>query len=189
MSRLRTIARVALGGLALAEGAFALKRWEARRRTYDLAARRAAALHRPLVVIGDPDAGVHTRLYRAYGCGDLCVDIHGCPRCKVVQIADITAGPVAGIADNSVVVFVSCVIEYVLDAPAAARELRRMAGDPANLFTVSVQPWTLTAAVYPGARWTVERHADELRLTPVSLPDKLLPAGVLAGLSVAAASG
>ncbi len=186
MPTLRTFARVALGGLALAEGALALARWQARRETYDLAARRAATLHRPLVVVGDPDSGAHTRLYRAYGCGDLCVDINGCPLCKVVQVADITANPVPGVADDSAVVFVSCVLEYVGDAAAAVHELRRMAGTPDNLFAVSVQPWTLTAALYPGARWTAVRDADQMTLTPVSPPRKALTAGALAGLAAAA---
>ena len=107
------------GGKALAEGAFALARWQARRETYDLAARRAAALHRPLVVIGDPDAGASTRLLRAYDCGEVCVDAKGCPMCPVMKVADITAGPIPGIPSNSAVVFVSCVLEYVGDLPAA----------------------------------------------------------------------
>ena len=186
MPTLRTFARVALGGLALAEGAFALARWQARRETYDRAARRAAALHRPLVVVGDPDGGAHTRLYRAYGCGDLCVDLNGCPLCKVVQVADITAGPLPGIADDSAVVFVSCVLEYVGDAAAAVYELRRIAGRPDNLFDVSVQSWTLTAALYPGARWTAVRDTNQMTLTPVSRPRKALTAGALAGLAAAA---
>ena len=186
MPTLRTFARITLGGLALAEGAFALARWQARRETYDLAARRAAALRRPLVVVGDPDSGAHTRLYRAYGCGDLCVDINGCPLCKVVQVADITAGPVRGVADDSAVVFVSCVLEYVSDPAAAVHELRRMAGGPENLFDVAVQPWTLTAALYPGARWTAVRDADQMTLTPISPSRKALTAGALAGLAAAA---
>ena len=182
MSRLRTYARITLGGLALAEGALALARWQTRREVYDLAARRAAELHRPLVVVGDPDAGAHTRLYRAYGCGDLCVDLRGCPLCEVVQAADISTGSVPGVADDSAVVFVSCVLEYVEDASAAIRELRRMAGSPDNLFTVSVQPWSLTAALYPRARWTVTRDSDRMRLTTVSAAHKYVVAGALAGL-------
>ncbi len=186
MSKLRTIARVALGGLAVAEGASALHRWRARREVYDQAARRAAALHRPLVVVGDPDAGAHTRLTRAYGCGDLCVDINGCPLCPVVQVADIAARPVPGVADDSAVVFMSCVLEYVDDAEAAVRELVRMAGSPENLYMVSVQPWTLTAALYPGARWTATRERDAVSLTPVSRPSKAFAAGTLVGLCAAA---
>lgn len=186
MSTFRTIARVALGGLAATEGVLALQRWQERRTTYDQAAHRAAELHRPLVVVGDPDAGAHTRLFRAYGCGDLCVDLRGCPLCKVVQVADLAAGPVPGVADDTAVVFVSCVLEYVSEAAAAVRELRRMAGSPENLFTVSVQPWTLTATLYPGARWTAVRTLDQVRLTPVAPPQKALVAGTLAGLLVAA---
>ena len=186
MSRLRTLARIALGGLALTEGAFALQRWQARRERYDQAARRAAALHRPLVVVGDPDAGAHTRLYRAYGCGDLCVDINGCPLCQVVQVADITAGPIPGIATDSAVVFVSCVLEYVEDAAAAVHELRRIAGSPENLFTVSVQPWTLTAALYPGARWTAARDMDEMTLTPMTPARRVATASALVGVVAAA---
>ena len=185
MASLRTFARVVLGGIAITEGAFALQRWQARRETYDVAARRASKLHRPLVVVGDPDSGAHTRLYRAYGCGDLCVDINGCPLCKVVQVADITAGPVPGIADDSAVVFVSCVLEYVGDAAAAVAELRRIAGSPENFFDVSVQPWTITAALYPGARWTAVRSTDQMTLTPVTQPQKAVTAGALAGLLVA----
>jgi hypothetical protein len=109
----------ALGGLLLA-GAAALegarsppRRWQARRNVFAAASRRAASLARPLVVVGDPDAGAHTRLMPAYGCGDLCVDAAGCPRCEHHVAADLTRGPIPGLADDSAVVFVSCVLEYV----------------------------------------------------------------------------
>ena len=153
MMRIQTLARLALGGALLAEGGMALRRFEHRRRAFAAAAQRAAELGRPLVVVGDPDAGAHTRLVRAYDCGDLCIDLHGCPRCRVMQAADLTAGPVPGIVDDSAVVFVSCVLEYVSDPEAALYELQRMAGSPDNLFLVLVEPWTLTAVLYPGARW------------------------------------
>lgn len=190
MVSLRTFARVVLGGIAVTEGAFALQRWQARRETYDVAARRASKLHRPLVVVGDPDSGAHTRLYRAYGCGDLCVDINGCPLCKVVQVADITAGPIPGIADDSAVVFVSCVFEYIAELDAALREVSRIAGSPENLFVVTVQPWTLTARLYPGAHWrgTVSSAASgqNVAMERVSLEEKLVVSGAL-GLALAAA--
>ncbi len=70
-----------------------------------------------------------------------------------MKVADITKGPIEGIADDSAVVFASCVLEYVTDAAAALRELARIAGSPENLFLVLVEPWTLTATLYPGARW------------------------------------
>ncbi|MBK9757479.1 MAG: hypothetical protein IPO88_29050, partial [Nannocystis sp.] len=146
----------------------ALHRFEARRRGFEAAARRASALGRPLVVVGDPDAGAHTRLVRAYECGDLCIDLRGCPRCQVMQAADLTAGPVPGVADDSAVVFVSCVLEYVADPASAATELRRMAGSPENLFIVFVEPWSLTASLYPGARWAGGLNGDSIAMTPIT---------------------
>jgi hypothetical protein len=67
-----------------------------------------------------------------------------------MQAADLTAGPVPGVADDSAVVFVSCVLEYVADPALAAAELRRMAGSLENLFIVFVDPWSLTAIALPG---------------------------------------
>ena len=81
------LARLALGGALITEAGMALHRFEARRRAFDSAARRAALLQRPLIVVGDPDAGAHTRIIRAYGCGDLCVDLTGCPLCPVTRTA------------------------------------------------------------------------------------------------------
>ena len=51
---------------------------------------RAIALDRRLVVIGDPDAGFHTRFMRAYGCGDVCVEMNGCPSSPGTVVADLT---------------------------------------------------------------------------------------------------
>jgi hypothetical protein len=186
MMRLETLARLALGGVLLAEGGIALRRFERRRRAFAAAARRAAELGRPLVVVGDPDAGAHTRLMRAYDCGDLCIDLHGCPMCRVMQAADLTAGPVPGIADDSAVVFVSCVLEYVSDPAAALHELQRMAGSAENLFIVFVDSWSLTAALYPGARWAGGLDGDHISMAPITMPGKLALAGGLLGLTALA---
>ena len=182
MMRLETLARLALGGVLLAEGGIALRRFERRRRAFAAAARRAAELGRPLVVVGDPDAGAHTRLMRAYDCGELCIDLHGCPMFRVMQAADLTAGPVPGIAYDSAVVFVSCVLEYVSDPGAALHELQRMAGSAENLFIVFVDSWSLTAALYPGSRWAGGLDDDHMSMAPITMPRKLATAGGLLGL-------
>ena len=179
---IRTLARIALGSTLLTEGGAALHRFETRRRLFEAAARRAYELGRPLVVVGDPDAGAHTRLVRAYGCGDLCLDLEGCPMCQVMQAADLTAGPVPGVADDSAVVFVSCVLEYVSDPEAALHELQRMAGSAENLFIVFVDSWSLTAALYPGARWAGGLDDDHISMAPITMPRKLAAAGGLFGL-------
>jgi hypothetical protein len=178
----RTLARLLLGGAMAAESGLAVRRFEARRRAYQAAVRRASEAGRPLIVVGDPDAGTHTRLVRAYGCGDLCIDLRGCPRCEVMKTADLTQGPVAGIADDSAVVYVSCVLEYVADPEAALRELRRMAGSPDNLFLVFVERWSLTAALYPGARWAGAADEHQVTMKPITAPRKAVTLGGLAGL-------
>ncbi len=186
MSWAKSLARIGLGYAALVEGGAALVRFRERSAAFKAATERATALGRRLVVIGDPDAGLHTRLLRAYGCGDVCVDQNGCPKCPVTVVADITKGPIQEIADDSAVVFVSCVLEYVADLQAALAEVARMAGSSTNVFIVTVQPWTLTARLYPGARWrgntapTGESHA--VQMTPVSLDEKLAATAALATL-------
>jgi hypothetical protein len=110
--------------------------------------------------------------------------------CPVTRTVDITKGPVAGLANDSAVVFVSCVLEYVSDPEAALYELRRIAGSPENLFLVFVEPWTLTAALYPGARWAggaVESPAGRLAMQPITMTRKVATAGVFVGLLALAA--
>jgi len=182
---IRTVARLALGGALLTEIGMAFHRFEVRRRIFDSAARRASEVGRPLVVVGDPDAGMHTRLARAYGCGDLCIDKNGCPMCTVMKAADLTKGPIDGIADDSAVVYVSCVLEYVSDPEAALRELRRIAGSPDNLFLVFVEPWTITAALYPGAQWAggADGNAQgKVVMQPVTAARKVATVGGLLGV-------
>ena len=188
MMRIQTFARLAVGAALATEAGVALRRFEHRHRGFAAAARRAAELGRPLVVVGDPDAGAHTRLVRAYKCGDLCIDLQGCPRCQVMQAADLTAGPVPGVADDSAVVFVSCVLEYVSDPEAALRELQRMAGSRENLFIVFVEPWSLTAALYPGARWAGGLAGDRVEMLPVTPARKIATVAGLLGLLAVAAS-
>ena len=87
MSLPRSAARFVLGYVGLVEGTAAMIRFRERKAAFQAAAERAAALDRRLVVIGDPDAGMHTRLMRAYGCGDVCVDLNGCPKCPLTVVA------------------------------------------------------------------------------------------------------
>lgn len=58
------------------------------------------------------------------------------------------------------------------------------------MFVVTVQPWTLTARLYPGARrrGTVSSAADgqSVDMQPVGLDEKLVVTGAL-GLALAAA--
>ena len=107
--------------------------------------------------------------------------------CRVMQAVDLTAWQVPGVADDTTVVFVSCVLEYVSDPEAALREMQRMAGSHENLFIVFVAPWTLTAALYPGARWAGSSDGDRVEMRPVTPTRKIATVGgLLALLAVAA---
>jgi hypothetical protein len=182
-----------LGGLGALELAAATARSRTRRETFLAAQERAAELSRPLVVVGDPDGGAWTgTVGRAYDCGELCVDLNGCPACPLAIRADISK-PLP-IGSDSAVVFVSCVLEYVPDFPAAWSELSRVAGSPDNLFVATVQPWTLTAALYPGAQQTLSPVFEQGRIVsyrpePVSTWRKVVTVGVLVGLAALVAVG
>lgn len=184
----RAAARLILAYVALVEGCAAMIRFRERSLAFRTAAERAEALGRRLVVIGDPDAGFHTRLMRAYGCGDVCVDMNGCPRCPVTVVADISK-KIPGVDDDSAVVFIACVLEYVADLNAALAEVLRIAGSHDNIFLVFVQPWTLTARLYPGARWrgAADRSGDPVvAMTAVSLEEKVITSAALGALAATA---
>lgn len=128
--------------------------WWARRRArrasvYKHASAHARGLGRPLVVVGAPDGGVTS----GYGCGDTSIDLcaSSCP--NHIQ-CDITKQ--IPVADDSCVVFVSCVLEYVGDVDAALAEIQRISGG--HFFVVGVEPWTLTSIWYPGAKRTLPSH-------------------------------
>lgn len=189
MSLPQNIARFALGYAALVEGGAALVRFRERSVAFRSAMDRAVALDRRLVVIGDPDAGFHTRFMRAYGCGDICVDLNGCPKCPMTVVSDITKGPVPGVADDTAVVFVSCVLEYVANVDMALQEISRMAGSPENAFIVTVQPWTLTARLYPQARWRLTSPpaaSTTVSMAAVGFEEKLVATAALGLLAAAA---
>ena len=124
--------------------------WALRRRrralVYRQAAHDAKFLGKPLVVIGAPDGGVT----QGYGCGDLTVDLAGssCPRSMKLDITK----PLP-FRDNSVCVLTVCTLEYVQDVRPALKEIMRVSGGHA--YFVGVEPWTLTAYLYPGAKRTL----------------------------------
>lgn len=125
--------------------------WWAKRRykrgvVYGEALAESRRLGRPLIVIGAPDGGVTA----GYGCGDETIDLAQ-TACPVWKPLDITK-PLP-YADNSVVVFCSCVLEYVSDPIAAIAEIKRISGG--YVFFVGVEPWTMTAILYPGAKQTL----------------------------------
>lgn len=125
-----------VGALALWELFWWGRRVLLRNSAFAAARARADALRRPLVVVGAPDSGPT----RGPGCGDVTIDIAD-SSCPNFLRADITK-PLP-FASNSVVVFVSCTLEYVDDYPAALAEIQRISGG--EFYVTRVEPWTLVA--------------------------------------------
>lgn len=142
-------ARYALGAMALAEGLGAVLRHRERAAVYAAAAQRARAIGRPLAVVGVPEAGARSPSVRLLDCAG-----EGALPEANIACRDLARGD-APIADRSVVVFAPCVLEYTEDPESAWRELVRMAGSPAEVYLVTVQPWTAASVYVPGARWIV----------------------------------
>ena len=138
-----------LAGLAAWEAAWWARRRARRAAQFRTAVDAARRLSRRLVVIGAPDGGVTA----GYGCGDVTVDLatSSCPNARRLDVTKRLP-----FADNSVVVFCSCVLEYVDDVDAAIQEIRRISGGHA--YYAGVEPWTLTAYLYPGARRTLPQQ-------------------------------
>ena len=133
-------------GLAAWEGFWWDVRRSRRTNVYQRASTYAKAIGRPLVVIGAPDSGFTS----GYGCGDITVDLAG-SQCPNTSQLDITK-PLP-FKTNSVCCITMCTLEYVNEVNAALHEINRISGGHA--FFVGVEPWTLTAYLYPGARRTL----------------------------------
>lgn len=169
-----------LATLAVTEVASSWGRLSRRRDVFKKATERSVATGKRLMVVGDPRAGLHTKLVAAYDCGDVCVDLNGCPLCPESIAVDITQG-LAEFEDDSAIVFVSCVLEYVDDIKAAIDGLLRVAGSRENLFLVYVDSNSLTSVLYPGARQRFVVTGDDVQVRPVTTTQKAVVASVLLG--------
>ena len=94
---------------------FTIVRQYKRKKNFKNAEEDSKKFNLPLMVVGDPDGGWFCRHFgRTYNCGDLCVDLKGCPNCKN-SIQDNILNVLKDKDDNSYIIFESCVLEYVND--------------------------------------------------------------------------
>ncbi len=187
MTDASTIARLGLSGVAVAETAATWTRWEQRRRLFQAADARAREQGRPLLVVLPRKEGWFNRSMRLYEYGARYTDIFR-GRKSPVLYADTLAGGVKAQSDSAVL-YVACVLEYVTDLRRTMDEIMRIAGERENIYIVTVQPWTLTAALHPSARWAGIADAHTVSMGPVTIVHKGMAAGVLvtlAGMSLAA---
>jgi hypothetical protein len=124
--------------------------------------------------------GWFNRSMRLYEYGARHPDIFSRHNSPVI-FADSLARGVA-VQSDSAVVYVACVLEYVTDLRRSMDEILRIAGEPENIYIVTVQPWTLTAAM-PAARWAGIADTHAVSMGPVTSMHKGAAAGVLLGLA------
>ena len=183
MTDARTIARLGLSGVAVAETAATWTRWEHRRRLFLAADEQARRLGRPLLVVLPRKEGWFNRSMRLYEYGARYGDIFNASNPPII-FADSLARGLPAIADDSAVVYVACVLEYVADLRRSMDEILRIAGELENIYVVTVQPWTLTAALHPAARWAGISDTHAVSMGPVTTLHKGAAAGVLIALGV-----
>ena len=118
-----------------------------RRIMYKKAKDRADSTDKKLLIIGDPYNGLSSITFGSdYECGDLCLDLTGCPKCPV-SIKGRLEDTIADINLDEYVVFISCVLEYVDDIDYILGYLDQMNKD--DLFIVHVEWYAPTAYLYP----------------------------------------
>lgn len=158
----------------LMEGATFVGRLAARKGMYVRAVDRANETGRPLVVVGAPSAGWVTGSLAQYQCGDLpCVDLRGCETCGAAP-ADVTVEGAIPAKDDSAVVLVAYVLEYVEDEKAAEAEIMRAAGHPSNVFVACAGMSGITQLATNARRVVVAAppNAPDFRYRSVMRPRK-----------------
>ena len=81
-----------------------------------------------------------------YKCGDITIDLTGSPLCNGIKI-DILSY-LKKQPSNSLVIFISCVLEYVDDIDQVIDEIYWVAGDSSKIFIVIVNKWALASLFY-----------------------------------------
>lgn len=106
---------------------------------YDRAQNVSKLREKKLLVIGDPDTGcINYYLGRDYNCGDVCLDLTGCPKCEVAIKGSLEL-ELPKLPTNGYVIFVSCTLEYVNNLSDVVSELKRVSGG--DLFIATVEPY------------------------------------------------
>lgn len=118
-----------------------------RRYLFKKALKRKKITNKKLLVIGDPYNGLASILTGPdYSCGDLNIDLTGCPKCdnslknKLEDVIDT-------INLDDYVIYISCVLEYVDDIDKIINKINSV--DPKDLFIVNVEWFSLSAYFYP----------------------------------------
>jgi hypothetical protein len=118
-----------------------------RRILFKRAEQRAKETGKKLLVVGDPYNGLASKTTGSdYTCGDVCIDLTGCPLCPV-SLKGKLEDKIKDVNLDEYVIYISCVLEYVDDLDTINSYLNKM--NPKDLFVVNVEWYSLMAYFYP----------------------------------------
>lgn len=142
MGLLKTLGTCIIGW----EGLFRIIEFEERESMYEKANQYAHSIGKPLLVIGEP-RGRHP-------CGDVCVDIIGCPTCKTSVKANIEN--LETFEDKQFgASFVSHVLEHINRPDLAWDELNRTSD---KVFVAYPRSYRLLSRLHPEHKWLVKKR-------------------------------
>ena len=99
--------------LVILDVCFSIWRNHRRHETFIQAKQRSKQTKKKLLVIGDPNSGFWNKhIKKAYGCGDVCIDLMGCNECPKSIKSDLLV-KLKKMPTNEYVIYESCVLEYV----------------------------------------------------------------------------
>lgn len=144
------------------------RRWQ-RQTLYEVALQTSIKTNKSLLVIGDPDTGfINYWLGRDYQCGDLCIDLTGCPKCNN-SIQENLETVLTNFESGKYVIFISCTLEYIQNMTNIPHLWRISYGD---IYIVAVEYWSPLHWYLPGSyRIILEYPPYQKNITWINLPE------------------
>lgn len=116
---------------------------------YNQARRKARELKKPLLVIGDPHNGAWSSVFGpAYSAGNILFDLKPCTLCKNQAIEGPLHETLPLVESNSVVVYCSCVLEFIDDLDPIIKHLYRITQSRSDIFIVPIGWWSIAGWLY-----------------------------------------
>jgi len=144
------------------------RRWE-RQELYERAFNRSLATNKSLLVIGDPDTGfINYWLGRDYECGDICLDLTGCPQCNNSLKGNLEV-LLPSFETGKYVVFISCTLEYLQNMANIPHLWRISYGD---IYIVAIEYWAPLNWYLPGSYRIIWDYPPyQQNITWIELPE------------------
>lgn len=127
-----------------------------RKKLYSLAVKQSNDSGRKLIVVGDPHNGFgsmffNTLLGQSYDVKDILIDINPCEYClanyKVLN-GDLCE-QLKTLESDKYVIYISFVLEYILNLEETISEIYRVCGSNANIFVNYIDENSLISRYYP----------------------------------------